>query len=165
MVAANQMPWWKGARGEWFVVMQLVLIALVFFGPHTIFGQPGWRFPFPGACRIVGAVLMVIGGGLLMAGLVRLGRGLTPLPFPRKGAVLIETGPYAFVRHPMYSGGVVLALGWALLVHSWFTVGYVVILFVFVDIKSRREEKWLREKFPAYQSYQKRVRKLIPFVY
>ncbi len=54
---------------------------------------------------------------------------------------------------------------WALVVQSWLTLGYVVALFVFLDAKARREEKWLTERFPGYVAYQRRVRKLIPFVY
>jgi protein-S-isoprenylcysteine O-methyltransferase Ste14 len=158
-------PWWKGARGEWLVVVQVVLIGLVFLGPRTVAGQPAWSFPLPHVCSVIGGVLMIAGSVLFVAGLLRLGRGLTPLPYPKDGAGLIQTGPYALVRHPIYSGGLVLALGWALYVQGWFTLGYVVILFVFLDMKSRREEKWLTEKFPAYSMYQKRVRKLIPFVY
>jgi protein-S-isoprenylcysteine O-methyltransferase Ste14 len=109
--------------------------------------------------------LMVVGGVLFVVGLVRLGRGLTPLPYPKDGAELIQTGPFALVRHPIYSGALVLALGWALYVQGWLTLGYVVVLFVFLDVKSRREERWLAEKFPAYAAYQRRVRKLVPFVY
>ncbi len=161
----DQKPWWKGARGEWFVVAQVVLIGLVFFGPRTVFGQPAWRFPFPHACMVVGGLLMVGGGVLFVAGLVSLGRGLTPLPYPKDGAKLIQRGAFSLVRHPVYSGGVILSFGWALYVQGWLTLGYVVALFVFLDIKSRREEKWLAERFPAYATYQKRVRKLIPFVY
>ena len=58
-----------------------------------------------------------------------------------------------------------MALGWALYVQGWLTLGYVVALFVFLDAKSRREERWLAERFPAYADYQQRVRKLIPFLY
>jgi len=36
---------------------------------------------------------------------------------------------------------------------------------VFLDVKSRREEKWLSDKFSTYAAYKKRVRKLIPFIY
>jgi protein-S-isoprenylcysteine O-methyltransferase Ste14 len=165
LAALDQKPWWKGARGEWFVVAQVVLIGLVFFGPRAVFGQPTWRIPFPHACPVLGGVSMVVGGVLLVAGLVSLGRGLTPLPYPKDGAELIQTGPFALVRHPMYSGGLVVGVGWALQVRSWLTLGYVVALFVFLDVKSRHEEKWLAAKFPAYATYQHRVRKLIPFVY
>jgi protein-S-isoprenylcysteine O-methyltransferase Ste14 len=108
---------------------------------------------------------MAGGGALLLAGLIRLGRGLTPLPYPREGADLIQTGPYALVRHPMYSGGIGLAVGWAVYVQGWLTLGYVLALFVFLDAKSRREERWLVEKFPVYTAYQRRVRKLVPFLY
>jgi len=108
---------------------------------------------------------MVLGGALLVAGLVRLGRGLTPLPYPKDDARLVQTGPFSLVRHPMYGGGLVLALGWAVYVQGWLTLGYVLALFVFLDAKSRREERWLAERFPEYAAYQRRVRKLIPFVW
>jgi len=163
--SADSQPWWTGARGEWLVAGQLLLIALVFFGPRTVPGLPAWVVPFSYAWPVAGGVLMVAGSALLLAGLIRLGPGLTPLPYPKDGADLIESGPYALVRHPMYSGGLVLALGWALLVQGWLTLVYVVVLFVFLDAKSRREERWLVEKFAAYPAYRRRVRKLVPFVY
>ena len=165
LTTADRKPWWKGARGEWLVVGQVLLVGLVLFGPRTVAGLPAWVLPYPRAWPVAGGVLMFAGGALLVAGLVRLGRGLTPLPFPRDGADLIQTGPFALVRHPMYSGGLVLGVGWTLCVQGWLTLGYVVALFVFLDAKSRREERWLAEKFPAYAAYRRRVRKLIPFVY
>jgi protein-S-isoprenylcysteine O-methyltransferase Ste14 len=164
-VVSVKTPWWKGARGERLVVIQVILIGLVFLGPRTVDGWPAWPFPFQRACAILGCVFMVGGGGLLVAGLVRLGRGLTPLPYPKEGAELVQTGPFALVRHPMYGGGLLLALGFALIIHSWLTLGYAAALFAFLDMKSRREERWLAERFPTYASYQRRVRKLIPFVY
>jgi len=165
LVVADKTPWWKGARGEWLVFIQVVLIGLVFLGPRTVAGWPVWPFPFTRICTVLGGVFMVGGGFLLVAGLVRLGRGLTPLPYPKDGAELVQTGPFALVRHPMYGGGLMLGLGWALFTHGWLTLGYVVALFVFLDVKSRREERWLAERFPTYAPYQRRVRKLIPFVY
>ncbi len=77
----------------------------------------------------------------------------------------MQTGVYAIVRHPIYSGGLVLAIGWAFRTQSWLTLGYVVLLFLFFDLKSRREEEWLTQRYPEYADYRKRVRKLIPFVY
>jgi protein-S-isoprenylcysteine O-methyltransferase Ste14 len=72
---------------------------------------------------------------------------------------------YGVVRHPIYSGLIFGAVGWALINASLLTLVYAIILFVFFDIKSRREERWLARKFPAYDEYRRRVRKLVPFVY
>jgi protein-S-isoprenylcysteine O-methyltransferase Ste14 len=163
--ARDRKPWWKGARGEWLVVAQVALIGLLFLGPRAVAGRPGWPFPFPRACAAVGLAAMAGGAVLFAAGLLRLGPGLTPLPYPKDGAELIQAGPFALVRHPIYGGGLALGFGWALWVQGWLTLGYAVVLFAFLDAKSRREEKWLVEKFPDYEAYRRRVRKLIPFVY
>jgi len=65
----------------------------------------------------------------------------------------------------MYAGGILLACGWALVAHGWVTLVYAAVLVVLLDIKCAREERWLVEKYPEYPDYQRRVRKLIPFVY
>jgi protein-S-isoprenylcysteine O-methyltransferase Ste14 len=161
----TQPSWWKGSRGEWYVVVQVVLMLLVFLGPRTL---PGWRLrPYPLApLRVIaGGILMALGGLLLAAALVRLGPGLTPLPYPKDGAALVRTGPYGLVRHPMYGGGLMIAFGWALFVRGPLTLGYALLLLLLLEVKSRREERWLAERFPDYAEYQRRVPKLIPFVY
>jgi protein-S-isoprenylcysteine O-methyltransferase Ste14 len=108
---------------------------------------------------------MLAGAGLLLAGSLRLRSNLTPLPYPKPQATLVQTGPYRFVRHPMYAGGILLAFGWALVVRGWLTLVYAALLFVFLDVKSAREERWLADKFPDYLDYQRRVRKLVPFIH
>jgi protein-S-isoprenylcysteine O-methyltransferase Ste14 len=153
--------WWKGTRGEWYVVVQAVLFVLVAFGPRHLGEAVVWPWPV----TMVGLLLVTEGAGLLLAALLKLGRNLTPLPFPKDGGALVRTGAYRFVRHPIYSGGLALAFGWALCVHGVLTLVYAAALFVLFDVKSRREERWLVEKFPAYRDYQGRVRRLIPFMY
>jgi len=106
-----------------------------------------------------------MGISLIVAGIFKLGGNLTAVPYPKEQSTLVEKGPYQLVRHPMYSGVIFAAFGWAFWVRGWFTVGYAIILFVFFDVKARREEQWLKEKFSGYVEYQKRVRKLIPFLY
>jgi len=161
----DRAPWWKGTRGEWLVVVQLTLMAVVFLGPRRIgdIGSSPW--PAARAWQSAGLALMISGLVLLLAGAVRLGHGLTPLPYPKDGAQLIDTGPFALVRHPMYSGGILIAFGWALCACSWLTVAYASVLFVFLDFKSRREERWLEARYPGYQDYRRRVSRLVPFVY
>jgi protein-S-isoprenylcysteine O-methyltransferase Ste14 len=68
-------------------------------------------------------------------------------------------------RHPIYTGIILAGLGWALFHTNLVTLALAVVLFVFFDIKSRREERMLLRKFPDYAAYRQRVKKLIPFVY
>jgi protein-S-isoprenylcysteine O-methyltransferase Ste14 len=126
---------------------------------------PEWTGLLAAVVRVAGIVLMVAGGGLLFAAFAGLGKNLTPLPYPKDDGHLVQTGAYRLVRHPIYCGGIALAFGWALCVHGPLTALYAVLLLVFLDVKSRREERWLSAKFPGYADYQKKVRKLIPFVY
>ena len=158
-------PWWRGARGEWYVVIQVAMFVLVVFGPRSWPGAPSWPAPYSTIASGLGLVLIVAGGALAVGGVLRLGSNLTALPYPREGAPLLESGPYAIVRNPIYSGLIFAAFGLGLFVNGWLTLGYALVLFAFFDIKSRREERWLCEKFPEYASYQVRVRKLIPWVY
>ena len=158
-------PWWRGTCGEWYVAAQVLLIALVFFGPRTADSLPAWPAALAQASIVAGVALVVAGVSLLVAGLLRLGPNLTPLPYPKDEATLVRTGPYSLVRHPMYGGGIVLALGWALAVRGWLTLVYAAVLVCFLEFKVAREERWLAAKFPDYRDYQQRVKKLIPFLH
>ncbi len=158
-------PWWKGARGEWYVIVQAVVMLLVLVGPRALPGGPTWSLPYAPQRQMIGAILVAAGGAFFLAALLRLGSALTPLPYPKEGASLVQTGPFAFVRHPIYCGGLIASVGIALMVSGWLTFVYVAALFALLDVKSRQEERWLAQKFPDYVAYQRRVRKLIPFLY
>ena len=90
---------------------------------------------------------------------------LTPFPKPVPGNELVESGAYGRVRHPIYSGVVLAALGWSLLSGSWPAAALSLILAVLFDAKSRREEDWLSEAHPEYAAYRLRTRRFIPGVY
>ena len=158
-------PWWRGARGEWYVVIQVFIFLLIVAGPRNPPGWPAWPEPWASVATVVGVVLIVAGGALAVAGALRLGSNLSALPYPKDGAPLVETGPYRIVRNPIYSGLILAAFGWGLFVHGWLTLLYAAVLFAFFDIKLRVEERWLCQRFPEYAEYEKRVKKLIPWVY
>lgn len=161
----DRAAWWKGTRGEWYVVVQGLILALLALGPRTAAGLPEWSPALVAASTPAAWILLVIGAGASVAAVLHLGPNLTPLPHPKDKATLVESGLYGVVRHPIYCALILMALGWALLVQGWLTLAYVALLFVFFDIKSRREETWLMARFPAYAAYRRKVRKLIPFVY
>ncbi len=157
-------PWWKGARGEWYFVAQLLLFALILLAPLAP-GQPGWPAPISLPARGLGLLLALAGFALAMAGLLGLGRNLSVLPHPKDDATLVEGGAYSLVRHPIYAGLIIGALGWALLTNSLLALALAVVLLIFFDIKSRREERQLLARFPAYGDYRRRVRKFFPYLY
>ncbi|MBK8901025.1 MAG: isoprenylcysteine carboxylmethyltransferase family protein [Anaerolineaceae bacterium] len=158
-------PWWKGAKGEWYVAIQVLLFGLVAFGPAALPGWPAWSGTWRTVSLVVGLLLGGIGGLLAFAGVFSLGRNLTAVPHPKEDAHMVAHGAYRFVRHPIYSGIILGAFGLGFLRGGWLSLLYALILFIFFDIKSRREEMWLRAKYVDYADYQQRVHKLIPFVY
>lgn len=148
-----------GKRGEGWFLLQMVLFAVILLAP---------RIPpvaFPVWLQGVGLMLLAVGGVFGTWGTLALGKNLTAFPKPVDDGALVTTGPYAYVRHPIYSGLILGTLGWALFRANLLGVLLALILFLFFDLKSRREERWLREAYPGYAGYQGRVRKLIPWVY
>jgi protein-S-isoprenylcysteine O-methyltransferase Ste14 len=95
----------------------------------------------------------------------QLGRNLTALPKPRPGGYLVQQGLYRVVRHPIYCGVLLWALGSSLAHLNLWTLLLCGLLFVWLDRKASLEETWLQERFPGYSAYRQRVKKLIPWVY
>lgn len=86
-------------------------------------------------------------------------------PDVAKNADLIKTGPYKYIRHPMYSAVLLSSLGMLLSgISISGMVAYMLLIFV-LSIKIRYEEKLLSAHFPDYKEYKKMTKKLIPFVY
>lgn len=114
---------------------------------------------------IPAAVLLALGAVAGVAGMLVLGVNRTPFPKPRRDSHLVRTGAYAFVRHPLYASLIALSLGWACLWGSGIGAVLALVQALLLDAKARREERWLREKFPGYAAYGAEVRRLIPWVY
>jgi len=158
-------PFWKNSRGEWFVVGQFVLLGLIVFGPRTVPALPAWPPFLHTIGRPLGFLLAGIGFVLVVTGVCSLGRNLTPFVCPKAQATLITGGAYRLVRHPIYSGLIFFAGGFALIVQGWITIGFTLLLVALLDRKSRREELILLQQQPGYAEYRRRVKQLIPFIY
>lgn len=151
-----------GPRGEGWVALQAVLFVAVI---ATGFAGPAWA----GTARAIGAVAglaLIVGGmALIVGGIVGLRRQLTAFPRPVAEGRLIEGGAFGVVRHPMYGGGFLFAFGWGLLTASVPTLLCALLLALFFDLKSRREEAWLGETYPMYAGYRHRTPRLVPWIY
>jgi protein-S-isoprenylcysteine O-methyltransferase Ste14 len=151
-----------GPHGEGWVAIQVAL-----FGLLAVAGSagPAWGDPWLAVGRAAGVLLIASGIGIAVLGLVGLRENLTAVPRPVEGGRLIDTGVYGMVRHPIYTGVVLAAVGWGLVTASPPAFVVALGLGIFFDLKSRREEAWLLAAYPAYADYRHRVRKLIPLVY
>jgi protein-S-isoprenylcysteine O-methyltransferase Ste14 len=79
---------------------------------------------------------------------------------------VIDTGPYAYVRHPMYAGATWLFVGMPLALGSWWSLGLIVPLVPVLLWRLLDEERILRRDLPGYMDYMRRVRcRLVPFVW
>src|SRR5260370_752 len=79
---------------------------------------------------------------------------------------VISTGPYALVRHPMYSGAVVMLLGIPIALGSWWGVLIIVAILPALIWRLFDEEKILARNLPGYAEYQSRVRyRLLPLIW
>lgn len=143
-------------------MIQFLLLGLVALAGVA---GPTYVGPFSAAARAVGLALVVAGLVLAGWGLLDLRDALTPLPHPRDGAELVDTGSYRVVRHPIYGGIVLGSTGYALVTGSPLALAGAAVLLGFFRLKSGREEAWLREHYPAYQAYATRTKRMIPWVY
>ena len=79
---------------------------------------------------------------------------------------VIDTGPYAYVRHPMYAGAIWLFVGMPPALGSWWSLGLIVPFIPLLVWRLLDEEGILRRDLPGYAEYMRRVRfRLIPFVW
>jgi protein-S-isoprenylcysteine O-methyltransferase Ste14 len=153
------------SRGEGWVIAQSVLMAAIILVPRRIGALPSWPPALARLGAVAGASGLALGAALGLAAGIELGPNLTPLPRPRVDASLVQTGAYALVRHPIYTSLLLAALGWSLLRTSTPALLLSVALAALFDRKASYEERWLTERFPEYEGYRRRVRKLIPWVY
>jgi protein-S-isoprenylcysteine O-methyltransferase Ste14 len=139
-----------------------LLVALQFSAIAIV----AWPFVEPAADRL--QWLSISAAGLLI-GLYTLAHNrlgnfdIYPEPLP--DACLVTSGPYQWIRHPMYTSLLLTMLGIALYCHAWPNYLGLGLLAVAVFGKIRREESQLHLKFDDYSEYVKRTHRLIPKVY
>ena len=142
--------------GRWVAGQALALASWAFgFALSARFPPRGWMW--------AGLLPVVAGVTMAVAAMPKLGQGFTPFPTPSPSGQLATVGPYATVRHPMYGGIFLVAMGLSLLGGSWRGAGAAVVLGVLLYLKSVHEERFLRIAYPSYGDYSKTVRKrLLP---
>lgn len=151
-------------------VGHLVIIVPAFYlllSDITHIGFLGARlYPDSVGARWVGFCLLASGAAFAVWARFVLGANWSGTVTVKLDHELMRQGPYALVRHPIYSGLLLGALGTALAQGEVRGLIGLVIMFAGWSSKASSEERLMAEKFGgAYSSYKQRVKKLVPFVY
>jgi protein-S-isoprenylcysteine O-methyltransferase Ste14 len=152
------------AGSKWFVIASVWTSVAI--GMWIAFLVPGTAIRSGRiAVFIFGLVLMLAGMGLRWYSIRVLGASFTCEVSTRPGQVVVESGPYRWVRHPSYTGGLVTLLGVLVCCVNWASLPALIVAFAGYAYRIRIEEEALaRELGSPYRDYMRRTRRLIPFV-
>ncbi|MCK5642499.1 MAG: isoprenylcysteine carboxylmethyltransferase family protein [Gammaproteobacteria bacterium] len=141
------------------------VVVLVFLVLQTLFLN---LFPIsnqPTLFRIIGTAIYLIGLATAVLGRLQLGKNWVDLEdyqvLPEQS--LVTNGIYRYIRHPIYTGDVLLLVGLELALNSWLVLGIFIPLLVVVN-SALTEEALLSQAFPGYNAYCKRTKRFIPFI-
>ncbi len=138
----------------------LVSIQLVLFIVYTF--PVEWSLEFFLWIKLVGLLIAIFGLIVLVLALLQLNTNLSPFPTPKDSSVLIQNGLYAWVRHPIYTGLLLLFFGYSTYQASLFKLFITFLLWVLFHFKTQYEELQLQRKFPDYTTYKKNKGRFFP---
>jgi protein-S-isoprenylcysteine O-methyltransferase Ste14 len=159
----------KPDQKTWDKVL-LAITAVAFFAWLALMGLDAVRFHWsqvPLWLRVLGALLVLCSFYLFFV-TFRENPYLSPAVRIQtdRAQTVVSTGPYRYVRHPMYAGFVLFALSTALMLGSWYGVLGALLLVGIVARRAVLEERVLREELEGYGIYMTRVRyRLVPYVW
>ena len=122
-------------------------------------------FPANPAAEVLGVVITAAGIGFAVWARLYLGGNWSSSVTVKAGHELVRTGPYRWVRHPIYTGLLVMCLGSAIEIGRLHCFLSLVVVGLGFWIKLKQEESLMLRHFPVeYPVYQKQVKALVPFV-
>jgi len=138
----------------------LVSIQFLFFGCYII--DVEWSLGFSHFFKMIGLAVAIIGLIISLLAVLQLNKNLSPFPTPKENAILLENGLYKFVRHPIYSGLLLLFYGYGIYVDSIYKLLISSLLLLLFYFKTNYEELQLVKKFPDYSNYKQKVGRFSP---
>lgn len=148
-------------KGGAWVTGQTILMAAV---AVSWLLPPHWPDGIAVTLAVAGGVIAVSGAALMLWAHRSLGPSFSTLPEPPQAAALVDRGPYRWIRHPMYAGGLLL-FGGLSLAFSAAALVPLAALAVFWWLKAAEEERRLESRFPDYAEYRRRTpHRLVPFL-
>lgn len=138
----------------------LVGIQLVLFVLYIV--PVEWSLEFFSWFKTVGWIVAIVGLLVAVLALLQLNSNLSPFPTPKDNAVLIQNGLYAWVRHPIYTGILLLFFGYGIYQASLYKLLITFLLWLLFYFKTQYEEVQLQRKFPEYTNYKRKTGRFLP---
>jgi protein-S-isoprenylcysteine O-methyltransferase Ste14 len=147
------------------IIMSVAVIALIsLFIFSALDHRFGWS-SMPAFVPVVGEVLVVLGFVIFYFVFKENRFGASNIQ-TEAGQKVISTGPYAFLRHPMYAGVLVLLIGVPLALGSYWCLLVLAIAIPGLILRILDEEKLLKKELPGYTDYMYKVRyRLVPYIW
>lgn len=145
-----------GKKDFFYVAIQFILFAAF------VFPIADYRFIVPEFLWFSALFICISGLIICLIAVLQLNTNLSPFPSPKTKSSLISNGLYGIVRHPIYSGIILAALGYGVFSGSVWRIGIGCALWLLFIFKSKFEEQLLAEKFPEYHNYKKKTWRLFP---
>lgn len=144
----------------------IMISVLLLVAPSRLPDALTRRFAPPGAwLDAAGLAATATGLGFAVWARRHLGRNWSAIVTVKEGHSLVRTGPYRYVRHPIYTGVLLALSGSALATGEWRgPLAVAVALLAFVQ-KTSVEERRMRETFPEYEQYRRQTARLVPFIF
>ena len=157
--------WWRGAVFRAAIAGGIVLLLRESLREHVWRHVPHVETNVSPIAASVGVVVCALGIGIAIWGRTYIGRNWGPPMSLREGHELVTSGPYAFVRHPIYTGILVAVVGTVLV--EWFPwILLLAAFFVYFVYAAKVEERSMTGRFPnEYPNYMNRTKMLIPFLF
>lgn len=134
-----------------------------FAGAFLVYAIPFFPRPdLPVTAEMVSTLLVLFGSAAAVYALMRLGRSFSMMAEARR---LVTSGPYRFIRHPLYLAEELAIVGIAMQFLSFWTVLILAVHIAFQFRRMHNEEAILAEAFPEYAAYQQRTARLLPGIY
>jgi len=111
----------------------------------------------------IGVLMAVCGGIIITLALLQLNKNLSPFPTPKESASLLQNGLFKYMRHPIYTGIILLFTGYSVSQNSVYKLLISVFLVLLFYLKSNYEEQRLEQKFPDYKQYKKKTGRFFPW--
>ncbi|HTR19074.1 MAG TPA: isoprenylcysteine carboxylmethyltransferase family protein [Candidatus Paceibacterota bacterium] len=156
---------WKEEGASQKIIVSLIIISFFAFMILPILDHRYGLSPVPAWMSILGNVIIVL-SFLFIFWVIKVNSWAASNIRVEEGQKVVDTGPYAYVRHPMYAGAILLFVGMPLAFGSWWTIALIVPFFPVLLWRLLDEERILRKDLPGYTEYTQKVRyRLVPFIW